>query len=208
MHFSISVSRAYLVICKSAKPAKKWYEMRMCISWLCPFKSEDVLTTGEDSSKSNSKEKEVRSFALRVGRARGRKTKLPSFRKRCDTHHYHCSSLVFLSLFFFFGKAGVFTPVFLLRVIVFHVIMYVAMLYLNYLWCGDSAVWASFVRECTDVIYVAGEGMGLTVHKESVAVGSGAEISSCSIYFWQKLLIIELGNSHAVMNLVDSPWRS
>ena len=34
MRFSLSVSRACLVICKSAK---KWYEMRMCFSWLCPF---------------------------------------------------------------------------------------------------------------------------------------------------------------------------
>ena len=30
--FYISVSRAYLVTCKTAKPAKKRYEMRMCIS--------------------------------------------------------------------------------------------------------------------------------------------------------------------------------
>ena len=37
MCFSLSVSRACLVICKSARPAKKWYEMGMCISWLCPF---------------------------------------------------------------------------------------------------------------------------------------------------------------------------
>ena len=37
MCFSLSVSRPCLLICKSAKPANKWYEMRMCISWLCPF---------------------------------------------------------------------------------------------------------------------------------------------------------------------------
>ena len=35
IRFSLSVSRACLVTCKSAK---KWYLMRMCISWLCPFK--------------------------------------------------------------------------------------------------------------------------------------------------------------------------
>ena len=38
MRFSLSVSHSCLVICKSAKPAKKWYEMHMCISWLCPCK--------------------------------------------------------------------------------------------------------------------------------------------------------------------------
>ena len=37
MCFSLSVSRACLVICKSVRPAKKWYEMGVCISWLCPF---------------------------------------------------------------------------------------------------------------------------------------------------------------------------
>ena len=66
MHFSISVSRAYLWYANQTNLAKKWYEMRMCISWLCLFKSEEILTTAEDSSKDNSKEKEVRSFALLV----------------------------------------------------------------------------------------------------------------------------------------------
>ena len=36
--------------------------------------------------------------------------------------------------------------------------------------CGDCAFSASFVKECTDVSYVAG-GVGLTLHKESVVVG-------------------------------------
>ena len=44
------------------------------------------------------------------------------------------------------------------------------MLYMNYPRCGVSAFSASFVRECTDVSYVAEEGVELTVHKESVAV--------------------------------------
>ena len=35
MRFSLSVSSTCLVICKSTK---KWYLMRMCTSWLCPFK--------------------------------------------------------------------------------------------------------------------------------------------------------------------------
>ena len=33
--------------------------------------------------------------------------------------------------------------------------------------CGDRAFSASFVRECTAVSYVAGEGVELTVHKET-----------------------------------------
>ena len=33
--------------------------------------------------------------------------------------------------------------------------------------CGDCAFSASFVREYTDISYVAGDGVELTVHKES-----------------------------------------
>ena len=36
--------------------------------------------------------------------------------------------------------------------------------------CGDYAFSASFVRECTDVSHVAGEGVELTVHEWSVVV--------------------------------------
>ena len=32
MRFSLSVSGACLVICKSARSARKWYEMRLCIT--------------------------------------------------------------------------------------------------------------------------------------------------------------------------------
>ena len=52
--------------------------------------------------------------------------------------------------------------------------------------CGDYAFSASFVRECTGFSHVAGEGVKLTVHMESVVVeqnkGSATEISSCAIY--------------------------
>ena len=41
----------------------------MCIK----FKTEEISTTGEDNSKSNSKEKEVRLFALRTDEAIWRK---------------------------------------------------------------------------------------------------------------------------------------
>ena len=48
--------------------------------------------------------------------------------------------------------------------------------YLNYPLCGDFAFSASFVKECTDVSYVAGEGVELTVHKESVIVEEIKEV--------------------------------
>ena len=49
-------------------------------------------------------------------------------------------------------------------------------MYLNYPLCGDCAFSASFVKECTDVSYVAGEGVELTVHKESVVVEEIKEV--------------------------------
>ena len=42
------------------------------------------------------------------------------------------------------------------------------MLYMNYPRCGDCVFSASFVKECNDVSYVAGEGVGLTVHNWKV----------------------------------------
>ena len=52
------------------------------------------------------------------------------------------------------------------------------MLYMNHPRCGDCAFLASFVRECTDVRLsdVAGEGVELTVHKESVVVEGIREV--------------------------------
>ena len=87
---------------------------------------------------------------------RGSKTQLPWFRNYCDRDHYYCPSLVL------FGRVRVFILVFVLRVIVFHVMIYVAMLYMNYPRFGHCAFSASFVRECTDVSYVAGEGVELS----------------------------------------------
>ena len=49
-------------------------------------------------------------------------------------------------------------------------------MYLNYPLCGDFAFSASFVKECTDVSYVAGEGVELTVHKERVVVEEIKEV--------------------------------
>ena len=42
--------------------------------------------------------------------------------------------------------------------------------------CGDCAFSASFVRKCTDVSHVAGEGVELTEHKESVVVEEIKEV--------------------------------
>ena len=63
-----------------------------------------------------------------------------------------------------FARVGVFILVSVLRVIVSHVMIYVAILYMNYPRYGDCEFSASFVRECTNVNYVAGEGVELTVH--------------------------------------------
>ena len=46
---------------------------------------------------------------------------------------------------------------------------------MNYPLCGYCAFSASFVKECTDVSYVA-EGVELTLHKESVGVEEIKEV--------------------------------
>ena len=61
----------------------------------------------------------------------------------CDRRHYQCST--------FCGKVDVFILAFVPRVVVFHVIIFAAMLCMNYPRCRDCAFSASFVRECTDV---------------------------------------------------------
>ena len=52
------------------------------------------------------------------------------------------------------------------------------MLYMNYPLCGNCAFSGGFVRECTNVSLsdVAGEGVELTVHKESVVVEEIKEV--------------------------------
>ena len=65
------------------------------------------------------------------------------------------------------------------------VVVYVAMLYMNYPRFGDCAFSASFARECTVVSHVAGEGVELTVNKKSVVVEEIKEVE------------------HAVMHLAD-----
>ena len=94
--------------------------------------------------------------------------------------------------------------VFVLRVIVFSVIIYVVMLYMNYPRCRDCAFSASFIRKFTDVSYVAGEGVELTVHKQSVVVEKikEVELRSRRAQFITES-IIELGYTHVVMHLAD-----
>ena len=67
--------------------------------------------------------------------------------------------IIIVLLLVLFGRVDVFTLVFIL---LFIKVMLRC--------CGDCAFSASFVRECTDVSHVAGEGVELTVHKESVVV--------------------------------------
>ena len=71
-----------------------------------------------------------------------------------------------------FGKVRVFMLVFVLRVIVFHIIIYVAVFYMNYSQYGDCALSASFVKECSDVSYVAGERVELTVIRKLLLSGN------------------------------------
>ena len=76
------------------------------------------------------------------------------------------------------------------------------MLNMNYPRCGDGAlISASFVMECTDVSYVAGEGVELTVHKESVVVEEimEVELRSCRLQF----IYDRNYNRNAVMHLDD-----
>ena len=73
-----------------------------------------------------------------------------------------------------FGKVRVFMLVFVLRVTVFHIIIYVAVFYMNYSQYGDCALSASFVKECSDVSYVAGERVELTVRKLLLSGNKGS----------------------------------
>ena len=49
-------------------------------------------------------------------------------------------------------------------------------LYMSYSRCGDCVFSVRFVRDCTDVSYVAREGVELTAHKESVVVEEIKEV--------------------------------
>ena len=77
--------------------------------------------------------------------------------------------IILALLLVLFGKVGLFMLAFVLRVNVFHVIIYVAVLYMNYPQCGDCSLSARFVKECCDVSYVAAERVELTVQKETIA---------------------------------------
>ena len=113
-------------------------------------------------------EEKVRSFALRVDEA---------IRKAIDCQQGEAkrsyrgfvtvvtSIIIIVLLLVLFGRVDVFTLVFIL---LFIKVMLRC--------CGDCAFSASFVRECTDVSHVAGEGVELTVHNESVVVEEIMEV--------------------------------
>ena len=113
-------------------------------------------------------EEKVRSFAFREDEA---------IRKAIDCQQgeaprsYHgfvtvvIKIIIIVLLLVLFGRVDVFTLVFIL---LFIKVMLRC--------CGDCAFSASFVRECTDVSHVAGEGVELTVHKESVVVEEIMEV--------------------------------
>ena len=83
----------------------------------------------------------------------------------------------------------------------------------NNLCCDDvrelSCAFSSFVRECTDVSYVAGEEAELPVHRESVVVEEIKEVELRSrpvqFIYGRNKIILELGYSHAVTQLADFP---
>ena len=70
-------------------------------------------------------------------------------------------------------KIGIATVELVLRVYVFHEIIYFAMLYMNYLRCGDCAFSASFISECTLMLVPLLEKV---LHKESVVVEEIKEV--------------------------------
>ena len=56
--------------------------------------------------------------------------------------------------------------------------------------CGDCAFSASFLREFTDVSQVAGEGVELTVHKESVVIEEIKKVelrSRCAQFIYNRI---------------------
>ena len=79
------------------------------------------------------------------------------------------------------------------------------MLFMNYSRCGNCAFSGGFVKECTDVSLsdVAGEGVELTVHKESVVEDEikEVELRSRGAHLFMTEIKIELG--HAVMHVAD-----
>ena len=137
---------------------EKRFAKGVCIT----FKSEGIWTTEEDCSNSNSKEKEVQSFVLCVDQPIDcqQEEEERSYRRFVKVV---IGIIILALLLVLFRKVGVFIIAFVLRVKVFHVLIYVAVLYMNYPQYGDCALSASFVKECSNVSYVAGERVELTV---------------------------------------------
>ena len=116
-------------------------------------------------------EKKVRSFALREDEAIWKAIDCQQGEGKRSYRGFVTvviSIIIIVLHLVLFGRVVVFILVFVLCVIAFHK-GYVAMLWR---WC----ISASFVRECTDVSHVAGEGVELTVHKESAVVEEIKEV--------------------------------
>ena len=113
----------------------------MCIT----FKSEGIWTIEEDCSKSNSKEKEVQSFVLCVDQPTDcqQEEEESSYRRFVQV----VIGIIILasSFFVFFWKSRCFHACFCTACLyyVFHVIIYVAVLHMNYPQCGDCTLSAS-----------------------------------------------------------------
>ena len=88
-----------------------------------------------DCSKSDSKEEELRLFALPEDKCQQGEAK--------RSYRGFVTVVIGIIIIILFGRIRVFILVFVLRVIVFHVIIYVAMLYMNYPRFGDfEKVWS------------------------------------------------------------------
>ena len=79
--------------------------------------------------------------------------------------------IIFVLLLVLFGRLVSVLNLFLYYIIFVFIKFMLRCCIMTHSRCGDCAFSASFVKECTDVSYVAGEGVGLTLHKESVVVG-------------------------------------
>ena len=153
-------------------------ELEMCIK----LKGQEICETGDDSSKSDfysqvAKNKDLRSFAVCVDKA-------IDCQQGEGNGIYHglatvTGIIIILFVLLLFRSVSVFIVILVLRVIIFHLIIYCAILCMIYSSPRDVALSASFVvRKFADVTEVAVER---NVHKESVLVEKikEVELRSC-----------------------------
>ena len=148
-------------------------ELEMCIK----LKGQEICETGDDSSKRHFfsqvvRNKDLRSFAFCVDEAidcqQGEGNGI--YRGLVTV----TGIIIILFVLLFFRSVSVFIVIFVLRVIIFHLMIYCAILYMNYSPRRDVALSASFVvRKFGDVTEVAVER---NVRKESVVVEKIKEV--------------------------------